>query len=131
MLYRTLKRLIEKDQTEGLAEKIDIFFAADKLTEAEYNELTAMLVPVSYTHLDVYKRQGYKDKLVKLDSNGQVDNKTAKNEPNFKNINSYAVNGAVHYANALLHHTSYTDTVSYTHLDVYKRQQYDLQAWSH
>lgn len=43
MLYRTLKRLIEKGQTEGLAEKIDIFFAADKLTEAEYNELTAML----------------------------------------------------------------------------------------
>jgi len=43
MLYRTLKRLIEKGQTEGLAEKIDIFFAAGKLTEAEYNELTAML----------------------------------------------------------------------------------------
>ena len=43
MLYRTLKRLIEKGKTEGLAEKIDIFFAADKLTEAEYNELTAML----------------------------------------------------------------------------------------
>lgn len=43
MLYRTLKRLIEKGQTEGLAEKIDIFFAADKLTEAEYSELTAML----------------------------------------------------------------------------------------
>ena len=43
MLYRTLKRLIEKGQTEGLVEKIDIFFAADKLTEAEYNELTAML----------------------------------------------------------------------------------------
>lgn len=43
MLYRTLKRLIEKGQTEGLAEKIDIFFAANKLTEAEYNELTAML----------------------------------------------------------------------------------------
>ena len=44
MLYRTLKRLIEKDQTEGLAEKIDIFFAADKLTEAEYNELAELLV---------------------------------------------------------------------------------------
>lgn len=43
MLYRTLKRLIEKGQTEGLAEKIDIFFAADKLTEAEYNELTELL----------------------------------------------------------------------------------------
>lgn len=56
--------------------------------------------------------KGYKDKLVKLDSDGQVENKNAKNEPNFKNINSYAVNGAVHYANALLHHTSYTDIIA-------------------
>lgn len=63
-----------------------------------------------YPILIEYK--GYKDKLVKLDSNGQVENKTSKNEPNFKNINSYAVNGAVHYANAILHHTSYTDIIS-------------------
>lgn len=56
--------------------------------------------------------KGYKDKLVKLDADGQVDNRTSKNEPNFKNINSYAVNGAVHYANALLHHTSYTDIIA-------------------
>lgn len=56
--------------------------------------------------------KGYKDALVKLNSDGQVENKNAKNEPNFKNINSYAVNGAVHYANALLHHTSYTDIIS-------------------
>ncbi|MFI3190903.1 restriction endonuclease subunit M [Crenothrix sp. D3] len=63
-----------------------------------------------YPILIEYK--GYKDKLVKLDSNGQVDNKTAKNEPNLKNINSFAVNGAVHYANALLHHTSYTDIIA-------------------
>ena len=63
-----------------------------------------------YPVLIEYK--GYKDRLIKLDSNGQVDNKTAKNEPNFKNINAYAVNGAVHYANALLHHTSYTDIIA-------------------
>lgn len=63
-----------------------------------------------YPILIEYK--GYKNKLVKLDSNGQVENKTAKNEPNFKNINSFAVNGAVHYANALLHHTNYTDTIA-------------------
>lgn len=63
-----------------------------------------------YPVLIEYK--GYKDKLVKLNSSGQVDNKNAKNEPNFKNINSYAVNGAVHYANALLHHTSYTDIIA-------------------
>ena len=63
-----------------------------------------------YPILIEYK--GYKDKLVKLDENGQVENSTAKNEPNFKNINSYAVNGAVHYANAILHHTSYTDIIA-------------------
>lgn len=56
--------------------------------------------------------KGYKDKLVKLDADGQVENRTSKNEPNYKNINSYAVNGAVHYANALLHHTSYTDIIA-------------------
>ena len=56
--------------------------------------------------------KGYKDKLVKLDKDGQVENRTAKNEPYFKNINGFAVNGAVHYANALLHHTSYTDIIA-------------------
>ena len=56
--------------------------------------------------------KGYKDRLVKLDSAGNVDNLTPKKQPNFKNINSYAVNGAVHYANALLHHTIYTDIIA-------------------
>ena len=65
---------------------------------------------VNYPILIEYK--GYKDKLVKLDSEGKVANKSAKNQPDFKNINSYAVNGAVHYANALLHYTSYTDIIA-------------------
>lgn len=56
--------------------------------------------------------KGYKDKLVKLDSDDRVDNKNSKNEPNYKNINSYAVNGAVHYANAILHYTNYTNIIS-------------------
>ncbi|WP_426137569.1 HsdM family class I SAM-dependent methyltransferase [Psychrobacter sp. TWR1-1-1] len=56
--------------------------------------------------------KGYKGKLIKLNIDGQVENQTAKNQPNFKNINSFAVNGAVHYANALLHHTSYTDIIA-------------------
>ena len=63
-----------------------------------------------YPILIEYK--GHKDKLVKLDEQGQVENKNSKNEPNFKNINSYAVNGAIHYANAILHHTSYTDIIA-------------------
>lgn len=44
MLYRTLKRMIERGQTACMTEKLDIFYAADKLTEAEYTELTGMLV---------------------------------------------------------------------------------------
>ena len=67
-------------------------------------------------NLDFYpvliEYKGYKDRLVKLDANQQVENRTSKSEPNFKNINSFAVNGAVHYANALLHHTSYTDIIA-------------------
>ena len=64
----------------------------------------------NYPILIEYK--GYKDKLVKLDSDGNVANKTAKNMPDFNNINSYAVNGAVHYANAILHYTSYTEIIA-------------------
>ena len=63
-----------------------------------------------YPVLIEYK--GHKDKLVKLDANNQIENKNAKNEPHYKNINTYAVNGAVHYANAILHYTSYTDVIA-------------------
>ena len=45
MLYRTLRRLIERAQTDGLEEKLDLFYALDKLTETEYQELIAMLRP--------------------------------------------------------------------------------------
>lgn len=64
----------------------------------------------SYPVLIEYK--GYKDKLVKLDANNQVENKTSKNEANYKNIKEYAVNGAVHYANAILHYTGYTEVIA-------------------
>lgn len=43
MLYRTLKRMIERGQTDGIESKLDIFYAAGKISEAEYSELTAML----------------------------------------------------------------------------------------
>lgn len=43
MLYRVLKRLIERGQTDQLEEKLDIFFAVGKLTEAEYTELVALM----------------------------------------------------------------------------------------
>lgn len=64
----------------------------------------------NYPILIEYK--GYKDRLVKLNADGKVANRNAKNQPDFKNINSYAVNGAVHYANALLHYTGYTEIIA-------------------
>ena len=43
MLYRMLKRLVELGKTEGLEERIDVFFAAGKITEDQYNELIELL----------------------------------------------------------------------------------------
>jgi len=43
MLYRTLKRMIERGQTAGMEAKLDVFYAADKITEAEYTELVALM----------------------------------------------------------------------------------------
>lgn len=43
MLYRICKRLIERGQTAGLAEKIDVFYALGRITEAEYKELVKLL----------------------------------------------------------------------------------------
>lgn len=56
--------------------------------------------------------KGLKGKLEKLNANGQIENLTSRNEPNFKNISSFAVNGAIHYSNALLQHTNYTNIIA-------------------
>ena len=42
-LYNTCKRMIERGQTAGMAKKLDIFYAANKLTDEQYEELTEML----------------------------------------------------------------------------------------
>lgn len=43
MLYSVLKRMIERGQIDGMAEKLDVFYATGKITEAQYTELTQML----------------------------------------------------------------------------------------
>ena len=43
VLYSTCKRMIERGQTGGMAKKLDIFYAANKLTDDEYKELTELL----------------------------------------------------------------------------------------
>ena len=42
-LYNTCKCMIERGQTAGMAKKLDIFYAANKLTDEQYAELTEML----------------------------------------------------------------------------------------
>lgn len=81
-------------------------------------------------NLDYYpiliEYKGYKDKLVKLDSDGQVENRKPKDGPHLQNINNFAVNGAVHYANALLHHTSYTNIIAIG-MTGYKNEQGEIE----
>lgn len=56
--------------------------------------------------------KGYKNALEKLDEYGHVDNIKTNGTPNYNNIKNYAVNGAIHYADAILQYTSYTDVIS-------------------
>lgn len=46
--------------------------------------------------------KGIKGCLIKVNDKGEVDNTKKNSEPNYQNISKYAVNGAVHYANAIL-----------------------------
>lgn len=43
MTYKLCLRLIKAGKTDGLADKIDVYFAAGRLTEEEYAELMSML----------------------------------------------------------------------------------------
>lgn len=43
MLYTIIKKMIERKNTDGLSEKIDVFYACNKLTKDEYIELIEML----------------------------------------------------------------------------------------
>ena len=57
--------------------------------------------------------KGKKGDFIKKDANGNIDNKKKDNEPNYTNISKYAVNGAVHYAHAILNFTeNYKEVVA-------------------
>ena len=44
MLYRVLRRTIERgDNLSDMQGKLDVFFAASRITQAEYTELTTLL----------------------------------------------------------------------------------------
>ncbi|MCM1027013.1 MAG: SAM-dependent methyltransferase [Roseburia sp.] len=61
----------------------------------------------------VIEVKGTKGALVKRDAFDEIDNTKKDGTPNFTNINRYAVNGAVHYANAIVNHsTSYREVIA-------------------
>ena len=62
-----------------------------------------MAYSVSYTHLDVYKRQAYDTCWYAIDGSGVSEKLNKFQKPTNSN-------------------KSYISAVSYTHLDVYKRQ---------
>lgn len=64
--------------------------------------------------------KGTKRNFIKLNANGEIDNVTKDNKPNYTNINKFAVNGAIHYANAVLDYTSSYDEVIAIGLNGYK-----------
>lgn len=41
--YTLCLKLIRLGKTDGLEEKIDVYFANNRISEAEYNELMAMI----------------------------------------------------------------------------------------
>lgn len=53
----------------------------------------------------------HQDKLEKLDEWWNIENKN-KNGEISRNVKQYAVNGAVHYANAILHYTNYDKIIA-------------------
>lgn len=57
--------------------------------------------------------KGTKGAFIKTNDDGEIDNKKKDGTPNFTNINKYAVNGAIHYANAIINHaTSYKEVIA-------------------
>ncbi|MBX2905887.1 MAG: SAM-dependent DNA methyltransferase [Taibaiella sp.] len=112
-LYKLDYKLEQESLNAEIDKALSDYFSKNGGTGANRPDAKLLLQDKNLSFFPVLiEYKGYKDKLVKLNADGQVENRTSKNEANFQNINSYAVNGAVHYANALLHHTSYTDIIA-------------------
>ena len=111
--YKLDYKLEQEDLNSEIDKALNDYFSKNGGSGGNRPDVKLLLKDSNLNYYPILvEYKGYKGKLVKLDANSQVENKTSKNEPHLKNINSYAVNGAVHYANALLHHTSYTDIIA-------------------
>lgn len=56
--------------------------------------------------------KGTKGDLAKFDDDGNIANQNSKNEPNYSNISKYALNGAIHYADAVTFYSDFADCIA-------------------
>ncbi len=111
--YNLDYKLEQEALNDEIDKALDDYFSKNGGTGGNRPDAKILLQDKNLNYFPILiEYKGLKGKLVKLNQGGQVENRTVNNEPHFKNINSYAVNGAVHYANALLHHTSYTKVIA-------------------
>ena len=80
---------------------------------ANYPDIKCLLSTANGDIPVMIEVKGTAGALIKLDPDSNTpDNFTKKGEPNYGNISKYAVNGAVHYANAILRNTTYKDVLA-------------------
>ncbi|MBR6285941.1 MAG: N-6 DNA methylase [Bacteroidaceae bacterium] len=73
--------------------------------------------------------KGTKGALAKLNDDGSVCNKNAKGEPHYTNIAKYAVNGAVHYAHAILDYADSYNEVIAVGVNGYREKGHDENTY--
>lgn len=90
--YKLDYKLEQESLNTEIDQALDTYYSKNGGTGGNRPDVKLLLQDknlVDYPILIEYK--GYKDRLVKLDSDGRIANKTAKNQPDFKNINSYVI----------------------------------------
>ena len=72
--------------------------------------------------------KGTKGRFIKKNLNGEIENKKKDGTPNFANIQNYAVNGAVHYANAIIEFTDSFKEVIAIGLNGYIKEDKEIKT---
>ena len=72
-----------------------------------YPDIKALIIMKDLRQIPVMiEVKGKKGDLIKLNEDGAIENLTKDKKPHYTNISKYAVNGAVHYAEAIIRNTS-------------------------
>ena len=72
--------------------------------------------------------KGITGSFIKENTNADIDNWSKENKTNYTNLNKFAVNGAVHYTNAILDYTSSYDEVIAIGINRYKNSDNTIQT---